>query len=52
MQEVLKKHNAIIAEIKKTNQENNERIMYLTSLNTLLQAAIRDLRNDLSAKSA
>lgn len=48
LQEVLKKHNGIIAELKKTADSNKERIDYLTKLNILLQAAVRDLQSDLA----
>ena len=47
LQEVLRKHSAIISEQKKTSQQNQERANYLYSLNTLLQAAIKDLKKDL-----
>lgn len=52
LQEVQRKHNAIISELKKTSQKNKERIDYLTSLNTLLQAAVRDLKGDLAVHKA
>lgn len=52
LQEVQRKHNAIIAELEKTSSENKERIDYLTRLNTLLQAAIHDIKNDLAAEAA
>lgn len=47
LQEVQRKHNAIINELNKTSQQNKGRIEYLTRLNTLLQAAVNDLKNDL-----
>lgn len=50
LQEVLKKHNRIISELKETADGNKERIDYLTRLNTLLQAAIQDLKSDLAIK--
>lgn len=52
LQEVLKNHNAIISELKKTADGNRERIDYLTKLNTLLQAAVQDLQSDLAIKYA
>jgi len=52
LQEVQRKHNAIIAELEQTSQENEERIEYLTRLNTLLQAAIKDINNDLTDEAA
>lgn len=48
LQEVLRKHNAIIEELTKTARENKERLSYLTKLNTLLEAAINDLKADLA----
>lgn len=52
LQEVLKKHNAVISELQKTSESNKDRINYLTSLNTLLQAAISDLNGDLALHNA
>jgi len=52
LQEVQKKHHAIITELGKTSQEHKERISYLSGLNTLLQAAIRDMQADLKAEAA
>lgn len=52
LQEVLRKHNAIISQLKNTSEQNKERVDYLTRLNTLLQAAIADLKNDLSIHAA
>lgn len=46
-QEALRKHEAIIKELEKTNAENTERLNYLQSLNILLQKALDDLRRDL-----
>ncbi|MBI2276854.1 MAG: hypothetical protein HYU74_05850 [Dechloromonas sp.] len=48
LQEVLRKHNAIIEELTKTARENKERLSYLSKLNTLLEAAICDLKADLA----
>lgn len=45
--EALKKQSALIKMIKEESNGDKERIEYLTSLNTLLQAAIRDLKYDL-----
>ncbi|MDD4511190.1 MAG: hypothetical protein PHY23_09855 [Oscillospiraceae bacterium] len=45
--EALKRHDAIINELKKKDELAAERIEYLSSLNILLQTAIRDLRADL-----
>lgn len=41
------KQNAIIKALKNESKRDKERIVYLTSLNTLLTAAIRDLEHDL-----
>lgn len=46
-QEALKKHDAIINELKNDNDLSKERTEYLHSLNILLQKAITDLRADL-----
>ncbi len=48
LQDVLKKHAAVLAQLKKETDASAERIDYLTRLNTLLQAAIRDLHSDLA----
>lgn len=45
--EALKKQEAIIQELKRTNDANKERIDYLNSLNILLTQAIKDLQKDL-----
>jgi hypothetical protein len=52
LQEILRIHNAIISELKKTSEHNKGRIDYLTRLNTLLQAAIDDLQGDMKAHAA
>lgn len=52
LQEVQRKQNAIIGNLQKTSVENKQRIEYLNNLNTLLQAAIRDLKSDLQAHAA
>lgn len=44
----VEKQNAILELLKNKLGQSVERIEYLTSLNTLLQAAIRDLKHDLS----
>lgn len=41
------KQNAIIRALKEESNADKERIDYLTGLNVLLQAAIRDLKHDL-----
>ncbi|WP_434794539.1 hypothetical protein TPDSL_15790 [Terrisporobacter petrolearius] len=46
-QEALKKQNAIIKALKDAKDEDKDRINYLTSLNILLQRAIKDLKSDL-----
>ncbi|HEP1837068.1 TPA: ADP-ribosylglycohydrolase family protein [Streptococcus suis] len=46
----LQKHQAIIEALKSENQENKERIDYLTSLNILLQKAIKELKEDLGTQ--
>ena len=45
--DAVKKQNAIIKALKEETTADKERIEYLNSLNTLLQAAIRDLKQDL-----
>lgn len=45
--EAIKKQNAIIEELKNRDNMAQDRIDYLSSLNTLLQAAIKDLKQDL-----
>lgn len=52
LQEVQRKHNAIIKELNDTSQKNEERTEYLSRLNTLLQAAVHDLKNDLAAQAS
>lgn len=47
LQEVIKKHDAVIRALKVELNASKERIEYLNSLNTLLQAAIKDLKEDL-----
>lgn len=47
-QEAIKARDAIICELEKTEESNEERIKYLNTLNTLLQHAIRDLQSDLA----
>lgn len=46
-QEAVKKQNEIINALKTERNADKERIDYLTSLNTLLQQAIKDLKHDL-----
>ena len=45
--EAIKKQNAIVKALNEEKNADKKRIEYLTSLNTLLQAAIRDLKQDL-----
>lgn len=52
LQEALRKQNGIIDELGKTSEKNRQRADYLAKLNTLLQAAIRDLQSDLGRKAA
>lgn len=47
LQEAMRKQSAIISAIRQETEANRERADYLTKLNTLLQAAIRDLKSDL-----
>ncbi|HFU3946089.1 TPA: ADP-ribosylglycohydrolase family protein [Streptococcus suis] len=47
----LQKHQAIIEALKTENQENKERIDYLTSLNILLQKVIEELKEDLGNRN-
>ena len=46
-QEAVKKHNAIILELKKTSKKFKERIEYLSGINILLEKAVKDLATDL-----
>lgn len=52
LQEVLKKHDAVLAAQQKVSEENKERADYLAELNILLQAAIRDLEEDVAFHKA
>lgn len=45
--EALRKHDAIIQALNDEVHASNERIDYLNSLNTLLQRAIKNLKNDI-----
>lgn len=45
--ETIAKQTAILKALKEESDADKERIEYLNSLNTLLQAAINDLNNDL-----
>ena len=49
-QEALRKHEAIITEMKAEVHADQERMDYLQSLNILLQQAVKDLRSDLGAQ--
>lgn len=49
LKEAIKSRDAILGALKNENQANKERIDYLQSLNTLLSAAIKDLKADLAA---
>ena len=44
----VEKQNAILELLKNKVGQSEERIEYQTSLNTLLQAAIKDLKHDLA----
>ncbi|OBZ09044.1 hypothetical protein A8L34_23140 [Bacillus sp. FJAT-27264] len=48
LQEALKKHDAIIRELKNNLNQTQERLEYLNTLNILLQGAIKDLKADLA----
>lgn len=48
LQEAIKKHDAIIRELKNTLNQTQERMEYLNTLNILLQGAIQDLQADLA----
>lgn len=50
--EALAKHQAIIQALKDEADASEERIEYLTSLNTLLTRAVEDLRKDLGEECA
>lgn len=47
--EAIRKQNAIIEELNRTVKYNKKRIDYLTSINIVLQKAIRDLKADIDA---
>ncbi|CEG28753.1 hypothetical protein [Bacillus sp. B-jedd] len=49
LQEAIKKHDAIIRELQNDLYKTNDRVNYLTSLNTLLSGVIKDLKEDLAA---
>ena len=46
---VIEKHNELIRALHSTNAQNQERIEYLSSIITLLDAAQKDLKADLKA---
>lgn len=46
---VIEKHNELIRALHSTNTQNQERIEYLSSIITLLDAAQKDLKADLKA---
>lgn len=46
----LKKQNAVLTALKQERDADKERIEYLTGLNIMLQAAIKDLEHDLGIK--
>lgn len=48
--EAVKRHEAIIQELKKEAATNKERMEYLQSLNILLKQAIKDLQHDLGVQ--
>ncbi len=48
LQQAMQKQNAIISRIKEETNANKERIDYMTSLNIVLQAIVRDLKADLT----
>ncbi|MGM0806467.1 MAG: hypothetical protein ACQET8_17130 [Bacillota bacterium] len=48
LQEAIKKHDAIMIELKNELNQTKERMEYLQSLNILLQGAIKDLKADLA----
>lgn len=47
-EEALEKQTAILKALKEESEADKERIEYLNTLNTLLQAAINDLKHDLN----
>lgn len=47
LKELSKKHDLIVSQLKAEAQAHKERSTYLANLNTLLEAAIRDLEADL-----
>lgn len=49
LQEAIRKHDAIIRELKSNLNKTQDRVDYLNSLNLLLQGAIKDLKADLAA---
>lgn len=49
LQEAVKKHDAILSELRTELNISNDRLEYLNSLNIILQAAIKDLKSDLTS---
>lgn len=49
--EALKKHQAIIDELKQSANESKERLDYLQRLNTLLQKVLEDLEKDMEVST-
>ena len=49
LQRAIQLRDSVIQQLKTENEANEERLNYLNSLNTMLQAAIRDLQADLAA---
>lgn len=47
LEEISRKHDLIVAELKQESSAHLERAEYLKNLNVLLEAAIRDLESDL-----
>lgn len=50
LQEAIIKHDAVLNELNSNIKASTERMEYLNSLNILLQAAIKDLSEDLKAE--
>ena len=49
LQRAIQLRDGVIHQLNVENRDNGERLEYLNSLNTMLQAAIRDLQADLAA---
>ncbi len=49
LREAIQQRDAIVRALSKESKKNKKRVEYLTSINTMLQAAVKDLRADLAS---